>query len=116
MNAVGLIGWTAVYLLAFFYTYILVMGIYRAYLAGRIVKWGRLFWLCLPGIAIGWGMDVLANLLIAPFVFRDVPREWLVTSRLIRYRDDPHSGWRGQWAAALCDGLLDPFDPTGDHC
>lgn len=108
--------WSLLYLWAFFYAYILVMGIYRAHLAGRIVTWSRLFWLCLPGIVIGWVMDVLANLLIAPLVFRDAPREWLVTSRLIRYRADPRSGWRGEWAAAICDGLLDPFDPTGDHC
>ncbi|MDZ7918524.1 hypothetical protein [Rhodoferax sp.] len=61
------------YLWAFFYAYILVMGIYRAHLAGRIAKWSHLFWLCLPGIVTGWCMDVLANLLIAPIAFLDLP-------------------------------------------
>lgn len=102
------------YLWAFWCAYVLVMGIYRAHLSGRLDGLNRV--LGLPVVAVGYLMDVLTNVLIAPIVFCDPPREWLVTSRLIRYRDSCPGTWRGQLAAAICDNLLDPFDPTGDHC
>lgn len=100
------------YLWAFFYTYILVMGIYRAHLSGRLST--TVFILCLPAIGIGYAMDIVGNLLAA-ILLLDLPQEWLVTTRLQRYKATD-TGWRLKVAEAICEGLLDVFDPTGDHC
>lgn len=102
------------YLWAFWAVYVLVMGIYRAHLSGRLTGPNRV--LGLPVVLLGYAMDTITNLTLACLVFLDVPREWLVTTRLIRYRDAAPDGWRGKLAAWICDRLLDPFDPTGDHC
>jgi hypothetical protein len=101
------------YLYAFWCAYVLVMGIYRAHLAGRLVGINKV--LALPVVVIGYAMDVATNLIVAPLVFLDWPREALVTSRLLRYRREDH-GWRSRLASFICDHMLDVFDPTGDHC
>lgn len=102
------------YLLVFWYAYILVMGIYRAYLSKRLQ--GIALFLCAPAVVLGVVMDVIANLVLAPFVFLEIPREWLVTQRLSRHIQNGIGTWRGRLAAAVCDNLLDVFDPTGNHC
>lgn len=94
--------------------YVLVMGFYRAHLTGRLVGLPRL--LALPVVALGLLLDVVLNATAATLFFADPPREWLLTQRLIRYKAQPSGGWRYGLAAAICEGLLDVFDPTGDHC
>jgi hypothetical protein len=101
------------YLWGFWAAYVLTMGIYRAHLAKRLT--GVNLALALPLVALAYLMDIATNLLIAPLVFADLPREWLVTDRLVRYKAGGE-GWRYKLASAICEGLLDPFDPTGDHC
>ena len=92
--------------------FVLVMGLYRAHLDKRLTK----FTYCLsaPWLVIGFGVDVIANLVIAPFVFLDMPQEWVVTTRLKRYIAT--GGWRGKLAKTICDHLLDVFDQRGNHC
>lgn len=101
------------YLYAFWCAYVLVMGIYRAHLAHRLVGLNKA--MAMPVVAIAYAMDVAANWVIAPLVFLDMPREALVTARLIRYKRGDY-GWRRRVADFICDHLLDVFDPTGDHC
>lgn len=101
------------FLWAFWYCYILVMGLYRAHLAGRLNRFT--YALALPALLVGYAMDVLANLTIASVVFLEPPREWLVTSRLQRYIAHG-TGWRAAKARWICDNLLDVFDPSGNHC
>lgn len=93
--------------------YVLTMGLYRAHLQGRLDGMARI--LALPFVVVALVVDTLANLSIASLVFLDPPRELLVTDRLLRYmrKDD---GWRRDVAMWICDNLLDPFDPSGNHC
>ena len=105
--------YTLAYLYAFWCVYIGVMGIYRAHLDGRLSGFTKV--LCYPFVVVGILMDVAANLLIAPVIFLDLPREWLVTDRLIRYIKTD-TAWRKRMAEAVCTTLLDVFDPTGKHC
>jgi hypothetical protein len=106
----------ALYVLAYLYcfliAYITIMGIYRAHLTKRLSK--PVLILLSPFVALGYVGDVIANF-GASFLFMDAPSEWMFTNRLIRYKagDD---GWRKTVAEYICDGLLDVFDPTGDHC
>jgi hypothetical protein len=101
------------YLYAFWCVYVLVMGIYRAHLSHRLVGLNKV--LAMPVVALGYLMDVIANVVVAPVVFLDRPREWLVTTRLLRYKRTD-TGWRCRLATIICDSILDPFDPTDDHC
>ncbi len=108
-DVVKLVG----FLWMFWALYVFAMGIYRAQLAGRLK--GVNFVLALPIVIVALAVDVITNLVIAPIVFLDVPRELLVTSRLIRYMAGP-AGWRRTVAMYICDNMLDVFDPNGNHC
>lgn len=100
------------YLWFFWGMYVMVMGLYRAHLDKRLTR--LTYTLAAPWLVIGFAVDVLANLIIAPVVFLDMPSEWLVTTRLKRYIAG--TGWRGRLAKNICDHLLDVFDPRGNHC
>jgi hypothetical protein len=93
--------------------YVLILGCYRAHLAGRLV--GITKWLALPLIAIGYLSDSLINLTLASIVFLDPPKEILFTTRLSRYIKEG-TDWRFIIAKRICDDLLDVFDPSGQHC
>lgn len=100
------------FLWATWYMYVLVMGLYRAHLTKRLSPTQLV--LAAPALLVGYAMDILCNLTVACLIFRDIPREWLVTDRLERYKQG--DGWRQEWADWICTNLLDPFDPSGDHC
>jgi hypothetical protein len=100
------------YLWVFWGAYVLVMGLYRAHLEHRLTWFTYI--LAAPFIGIGVLLDVLANIFIASFIFLEIPREMLVTTRLVRML--PDVGWRGGVAQWVCASLLDTFDPSGKHC
>ena len=106
--------YAVLYLWVFWYAYILVMGLYRAQLQGRLK--GFVFVLALPAVILGYVMDIVCNLTLASVLFLDPPRQWLVTKRLQSYIKDCPGTWRGRLAAWVCHNLLDYFDPTGRHC
>ena len=93
--------------------YVMVMGIYRAHLDKRLTTTTKI--LALPWVVVGYVLDVLVNVTVASLVFWEPPWELLLTSRLQRHIDANH-GWRHRRAQWICDRLLDPFDPTGNHC
>lgn len=101
------------YLYAGWLLFVLVMGFYRAHLSKRLH--GVTKALALPVVLFAVVLDALSNLLIAPLIFGELPKEWLVTDRLKRMKREDH-GWRGAIADLICEHLLDVFDPTGDHC
>lgn len=106
------------YLWAFWLLYVLVMGLYRASLSGKLTRVAMV--LASPVVILAIGVDLLANWTIAAMWFREWPplawgRPDLVTSRLSRYIDGP-DGWRKAHATWLCHNLLDAFDPSGVHC
>ena len=115
MNAIYALAGVVAYLYAFWALYVMVMGLYRAYLSQRLHGLNAV--LAVPFVAIGYLVDLIANFTIAWAFFLDPPREALVTSRLIRYKKtETTDSWRYQVAHRICEGLLDVFDPTGDHC
>jgi len=94
--------------------YVMVMGIYRAHLDKRLTPATKV--LALPWVVIGYALDVVVNLTFASLIFLEPPLELLVTKRLQRHVDATAGGWRHKLAWWICDHLLDPFDPTGNHC
>lgn len=115
MNTLYTIGAVALYLWAFWYLYLIVMGLYRAKLNGTLTWSAKI--LGAPALLVGIIVDVVAQYTVATVVFREWPRagEHLVTDRLQRYIAHG-SGSRFEKARWLCEHLLDPFDPTGKHC
>lgn len=103
----------AVLCYALWLLYVLVMGLYRAKLQGRISRVALV--LGFPVYALGYLLDVLVQLTIATVLFLELPREGLVTGRLTRHIKRGH-GWRRALSVWICHHLLDPFDPRGTHC
>lgn len=98
------------------YLYLIVMGLYRAHMQGRLSKFALV--LGSPMLALGFLLDWVVNWTVASVVFFEPPPRLfdLVTERLARYLKGP-DGFRKRYAKALCDHLLDPFDPSADgHC
>lgn len=115
MNTLHTIAMTLAALWVFWLLYVFTMGLYRAFLMGRLK--GLSLVMCAPVVAVAFTLDLLMQFTVFAVVFADIPRDWLVTQRLRRYmRDLPPEHWRRRWADYLCRHLLDPFDPTGAHC
>lgn len=68
-----------------------------------------------PILGLGYLIDFLNNVFVATFLFMELPKEWVVTARLIKYING-EEGYRKAVATWICNNLLDPFDPTGCHC
>ena len=113
MEYLTYIGYLALFLYIFWGLYVLVMGLYRAYLHKQLKGLNKL--LAIPYILIGLLVDVVANIFVASVVFMELPKEWLVTTRLQRYMTH-NRGYKKRLATYICDHLLDVFDPTGNHC
>ena len=67
-----------------------------------------------PAALLAVFMDVIFNVLIATFIFMDLPQEYMFTKRLSRYKSED-AGWRTSVAKWLCFNLLDSFE-LGGHC
>lgn len=104
------------FLYAFYGLYILVMGVYRAHLQKKLTRLNYV--LCFPWVLVGYLFDVFANVVIMPFIFLELPRETLVTTRLKRHLRTPvdDRDWRYDLASLVCTKLLDIFDPYNAHC
>jgi len=64
-------------------------------------------------VGVGLVLDFALNTVVASVVFADIPREWLLTQRLKRYKVG-RTGWRRVAAWWICEHLLNQFDEG--HC
>tara|TARA_R110002110_G_scaffold190774_2_gene398972 strand:- start:292 stop:636 length:345 start_codon:yes stop_codon:yes gene_type:complete len=96
----------------FFLLYIGAMGVIRAHKAKKLNNY--LYTLCSPFLLIAWLYDVASNLTIVSVIFMELPRRPTVTDRLKRHIKN--KGYRGALARFMCQKILSPFDPSGDHC
>jgi len=97
----------------FYVLYVFTMNVYRAKLAGRLFGLNKL--LLMPFVLVAVLMDIACQFTVATVLFLEFPKELLVTGRLQRYNAGEDS-WRKTIAEYICNNLLDPFDPTGNHC
>jgi len=112
-NSINYIIIIIIYFWIFWGAYVLVMGIYRAFLNKKLTIFTML--LSAPFVAIGAVLDVFSNIFVATILFLEIPKELLVTTRLSRHNKHS-SNWRKHLADYICTNLLDVFDPTEDHC
>ena len=101
---------------ALWYLYLIVMGLYRAHLLGRLSTPAK--FLGAPALLVGFVLDWLINVTIASIWFHELPHSMgeLVTDRLQRYMAGP-PGRKQRNARSICAHLLDPFDPNPNgHC
>lgn len=68
-----------------------------------------------PILAIGYVLDIVANLTVMSILLLELPEEFVVTDRVTRHVQNS-DGFRYQISKWLCTNLLDPFDPSGCHC
>lgn len=105
-------------LIAYFYLcwilYVVIMGTYRAHLTDRLTGFNR--YMSIPIVVLGIVFDIIGNLILATIIFMDVPREWMFTDRLKRYKNSDKLTRRSKIATYICDNILDPFDPRNNHC
>jgi len=103
------------YLYIFWLLYLVFTSLYRAHLNKRLVGISK--WLGYPIVLLAVVVDWVANFTIAIVVFQELPGSLneMVTGRLWRYMQEPE-GRNKRWATAICQSLLDPFDPRGAHC
>jgi len=66
-----------------------------------------------PVFIFGYLLDILINIFVMTFVLLEMPKEFTVTARLKRHKNQS-TGWRLS-VAKWFEPLLDPFDPSGDH-
>ena len=109
-------GWAVLHLWLLWYAYILVMGLYRAHLDGRLTPLTKV--MAYPALIAGYVLDWTANWTVAVIVFGELPHRpfELVTDRLTRYLKEPTRRFRRDRARWICENLLDFFDPRGSHC
>lgn len=96
----------------FYVFYLACMSLYRGYIADTLTPISKL--LGYPILAVGLLIDIFMNVFVFTLVFFELPKEWLVTSRLKRHINQ-HT-MRAKLSQFLCSQLLSPFDPTGNHC
>lgn len=101
--------------------YVIVMGLRRAQLQGRLSLTAKV--LGAPWLLLGIALDWLINWTIAAAFFREWPQgpKELVTQRLARYLKDEGQDYttriRKHRAGIICRHLLDVFDPNPQgHC
>jgi len=59
-----------------------------------------------------WLLDVGFNFIFGTMMFLELPRQWTLSARCALHKRD--YGFRGTLARAICNHLLNPFDPN--HC
>jgi hypothetical protein len=74
---------------------------------------GRARWyhyaLAAPILVVGYPLDVAFNVIVGSLIFRELPREFLFTSRV-----DRHARAGNRFAQWVCRHLLNPWDDG--HC
>lgn len=65
-------------------------------------------------LAFGLVLDFFVNLIAGTILFRELPREWTLSSRLWRLSNGIE-GWRQRYALEIRVALLDVVDPEGVH-
>jgi hypothetical protein len=108
--------WTLAYLYGFWLLYVLIMGFYRAWLAGKLTLVAKV--LAAPALIVGYLVDLFANWTLATVWFLEFPERplELVTDRLSRYIGLQEDCWHKEHAVWVCQNLLDYFDPHDKHC
>lgn len=108
----------AIGLYTLWFFYLAVMSLKRASDAKQLSFGVSL--LAVPGVAIAFALDWLANWLLLTPLLLELPRELLVTKRLSRHLQAGDASRLGRWrtwlAKLVCTQLLDKFDPSGQHC
>ena len=93
--------------------YVAIMHLLKVHQAGNLKGLTRVFGY--PVLLVGVILDTVVNWFVASIMFLEIPKEFLVTTRLQRHwKNDPKS-WRGKLARSISNLLLDQFDPSGDH-
>ena len=113
MDLFSIIGWALAAWLILPALYVLYIASVTI-LAKKATLHKALYASLAPVILIAVAVDFIANVTLVSILFWDIPREYLVTQRLKRYKLLPE-GKRKSVADWVCEHMLNPFDLDG-HC
>jgi hypothetical protein len=104
------VTYLALYIYAFYLLFVVTMAAKAAWPTLTILP--RI--LLAPVAIVAVLLDVVFNVVVATFIFMDLPQEYMFTQRLNRYKYG-ESDWRMSVAVWICKNLLDVFQ-SGGHC
>lgn len=113
MDLFSIIGWALAAWLILPALYVLYIASVTI-LAKKATLHKALYAALAPVILIAVAVDFIANVTLVSILFWDIPREYLVTQRLKRYKLLAE-GKRKSVADWVCEHMLNPFDLDG-HC
>ena len=96
----------------FYVFYLACMSLVRGHKTGTLSLISKI--LGYPIILVGLVIDVFMNVFVFSWLFFEFPKECLVTQRLKRHIGQ--QTMRAKIACFICDKILSPFDPSGNHC
>ena len=103
----------ALYLLLFYWAFAAAISVYRLWMAGKLNVFNEIVFLpLLLGFAL---TDVALNYTVLLVMGLPPKGCYTISARFEQYhRSD--TGWRGTVATFVCERLLNPIDPSGNHC
>ena len=105
---------TLIFILGFYYGFALCIGVYRRWVQGSLNVWNKVAF-CLP-ILVFATLDVVLNYTVVSIVMGLPPKgDYSISDRFETYHKTDE-GWKTTVATFVCEKLLNPIDPTGNHC
>lgn len=105
--------WALVWIIGFYWLAVFSLAVYAAHKKGYLHSWHYVLF-CIP-LIVFLLLDFVSNVVLAWYIFKDPPRELLVTQRMSRYRETlPPTDRKHQIAVWVCELNLNIFDPG--HC
>jgi hypothetical protein len=112
MSALWLLPVAILALFALWVLFLAVMCLQAARDRGTLTPTGLRFGYAV--LLLGWLVDFAVQMLVATFLWAELPRELTVSQRVKRLTESG-AGWRKALAEWFRHHLLKPFDQTGRH-
>jgi len=103
----------AAYIWAFYLCFALSISVYRIWLKGVLNPFNKLVFA--PVLISFFLVDVLLNYTVL-MVMGLPPRNCHTISDRLAFYNLFYDDWRHSFASFICDKLLNPIDPNGNHC
>jgi hypothetical protein len=101
-------------LLIYYYAFAACIVAYRRYQQKALNTLNIIFFF--PAILVFGVIDVAINWTVLFLIMGKSPNNLLTISDRFQFYHNNASGWKTTVATFVCEKLLNPIDPTGNHC